>query len=112
MPTIAVPRTISASPAMLPSFWPGNDRVRPAKDGTASSRNRSNFSTRNPNAITAMAVRLSTSSFASLVIHWTTIVRIVNGFCMNPYKYERLILVKHESNGNSSEGIWEKHMDP
>jgi hypothetical protein len=31
---------------------------------------------------------------------------------MNPYKYERLILVKHESNGNSSEGIWEKHMDP
>src|ERR1700736_3432109 len=32
MPTIAMPRTISASPAMLPNFWPGNDRVRPAKE--------------------------------------------------------------------------------
>lgn len=31
MPTVAVPRTISASPAMLPKFWPGNDRVRPAR---------------------------------------------------------------------------------
>src|SRR5208283_2912187 len=29
MPTITVPRTINASPAMLPNFWPGNDRVRP-----------------------------------------------------------------------------------
>jgi hypothetical protein len=42
---------------MFPNFWPGNDRVRPAKDGAASLRNRSNFSTRNPNAMTAMAVR-------------------------------------------------------
>jgi hypothetical protein len=57
MPTIAVPRTISVRPAISPNFCPGNDRVRPAKDGAANSRNRSNFSTRNPKAILAMAVR-------------------------------------------------------
>jgi hypothetical protein len=63
MPTIAVPRTINAGPAMLPNFWPGNDRVRPA---AASSRNRSNFSTRNPKAITAMAVRTRREMYARL----------------------------------------------
>ena len=57
MPIIAVPRTISAIPAMLPNLWPGNDRARPAEGGATSSKNRSNFSTRNPKAITAMAVR-------------------------------------------------------
>src|ERR1700730_13890847 len=57
MPTIAVPRMINASPAMLPNFWPANDRVRPVKAGAPNSRNRSNFSTMNPKAITAMDVR-------------------------------------------------------
>ena len=41
----------------VPNFWLGNDSVLPAKDGAASSKNRSNFSMRNPKAMTAMAVR-------------------------------------------------------
>src|SRR5277367_5367577 len=39
----SVPSAISASPARLPNFWPCNDRVRPAREGAATSRNRSNF---------------------------------------------------------------------
>jgi len=55
--TIAVPKTISASPAKLPNFWPGTEIARSAQEGAASWRNKSNFSTRKPKAITAMAVR-------------------------------------------------------
>src|SRR5262245_16689586 len=66
MATMAVPRTMSASPAILPNFWPGNESVRPANDGAATSRNRSNFSTRNPKAMTAIAVRTQARNVRSL----------------------------------------------
>src|SRR6266850_8075024 len=83
MPTIAVPRTISASPAMLPNFGPGNDKVRPAEDGAASSRNRSNFSTRNPKAITAMAVRTQARNVRSFA-EWSLKFLIILSDNMNP----------------------------
>jgi len=66
MATMAVPRIISASPAILPNLWPGNESVRPDNDGAATSRNRSNFSTRNPKAMTAMAVRTQARNVRSL----------------------------------------------
>ena len=55
---IAVPRIMSANAAMLPNFGSSSLRVRLAKNGAASARNRSNFGTRNPKA---MAVRRSTA---------------------------------------------------
>jgi hypothetical protein len=82
-PTIAVPRTINASPAMLPNFWPGNDRVRPAKDGAANSRNRSNFSTRKPKAITAMDVRTQARNVRSFA-EWSLKFLIILSANMNP----------------------------
>src|SRR5260370_12254477 len=83
MPTIGVPRTISASPAMLPNFWPGNDRVRPAKAGAPNSRNRSNFSTRNPKAITAMEVRTQARNVRSFA-EWSLKFLIILSANMNP----------------------------
>jgi hypothetical protein len=54
---IAVLRTISAKPAMLPYLWLDNERLRPANDCAGISKNESNFATGNPKAITAIAVR-------------------------------------------------------
>jgi hypothetical protein len=83
IPTIAVPRMINASPAMLPNFWPGNDRVRPAKAGAPNSRNRSNFSTRNPKAITAMDVRTQARNVRSFA-EWSLKFLIILSVNMTP----------------------------
>jgi len=74
--TIAVPRKISARPASLPNLWPGTDRLRPAREGAASSRNKSNRSTRNPNAMTAMAVRTQARKVRSFA-EWSAKFRII-----------------------------------
>src|SRR5262249_44744214 len=66
MATIAVPRRTNASPARLANLWPGNEKARPANEGAATSRNKSNFSTRNPKAITVMAVRTQARNVRSL----------------------------------------------
>ena len=68
---------------MLPNFWPGNDRVRPAKVGAPNSRNRSNFSTRNPKAITAMDVRTQARNVRSFS-EWSLKFLIILSANMNP----------------------------
>src|SRR5215471_14355898 len=47
-------------------FWPGTESWRPAREGAAISRKRSNFSTKKPNAMTAMAVRTQARNVRSL----------------------------------------------
>jgi hypothetical protein len=78
---IAVPRTISANPAMLPYLWLDNERERPANDGAVISKNKSNFSTRKPKAITAIAVRTharNVRSFAAWSLKFLIMPRAIS----------------------------------
>ena len=63
---MAPPSTINASPATLPTSWPAGDGALPPRDTLATSRNRSNFSTRKPNAMVATAVRTQARNVLSL----------------------------------------------
>src|ERR1700722_7294812 len=83
--TMAVPATISASPAMLPNLCPSGDRTRPESDGATVSRKRSKRSSRNPNAMTAMAVRIQARkvrSFASWSRKFLIVIR--HGLLVTP----------------------------
>src|ERR1019366_603000 len=54
---VAPPSTIRSNPAILPTSCPPTDGIRAASDLLANSKNRSNFSTKNPKAIIAIDVR-------------------------------------------------------
>src|SRR5450759_3336773 len=54
---VAPPSAIRSNPAILPTSCPPMDGRRVASDLLANSKNRSNFSTKNPKAIIAMEVR-------------------------------------------------------
>ena len=100
LPTIAVSRMLNASPTIVPNFWPGNDRVRPAKAGAPNSRNRSNFSTRNPKAITAMDVRTparNVRSFAEWSLNFLIIFVSQYEPQLQPHMATSFILFFHRS---------------
>jgi len=59
---------MKTSPATLPKVAPAGERTRPPKDGATTSKNRLNFSTMNPKALIAIAVRTQARNVRSFAL--------------------------------------------
>ena len=107
---VAPPSAIRSNPAILPTSCPPMDGRRVASDLLANSKNRSNFSTKNPKAIIAMEVRTharNVRSFAAWSVYRSIIVAFLIPLSLHQSKsYHHQIDEATQMKDLKRENVW------